>query len=213
MLPEIIKGCSTVYSLIGKDQSFDEKLITLINRANNMERHQANIDLKNFSNIIGKMRLTKYEDEISLMKKSCHIAAMSHKEVISNVKVGMSEFDIESMYLNQFRIRGSRYPSYTPIVAGGKNACILHYIDNNQSIEDGDLVLVDAGCEYGMYASDITRTFPINGKYSSEQRAVYDVVLEAHNAACNAVKIGSSCMEPQKVSETVISQGLKDLVS
>ena len=86
------------------------------------------------------------------MKKSCHIAAMSHKEVISNVKVGMSEFDIESMYLNQFRIRGSRYPSYTPIVAGGKNACILHYIDNNQSIEDGDLVLVDAGCEYGMYA-------------------------------------------------------------
>ena len=211
LLPEIIKGCSTVYSLIGKDQSFDEKLITLINRANSMERHQANIDLKNFSNIIGKMRLTKYEDEISLMKKSCHIAAMSHKEVISNVKVGMSEFDIESMYLNQFRIRGSRYPSYTPIVAGGKNACILHYIDNNQSIEDGDLVLVDAGCEYGMYASDITRTFPINGKYSSEQRAVYDVVLEAHNAACNAVKIGSSCMEPQNVSETVISQGLKDL--
>ena len=211
MLPEIIKGCSTVYSLIGKDQSFDEKLITLINRANSMERHQANIDLKNFSNIIGKMRLTKYEDEINLMKKSCHIAAMSHKEVISNVKVGMSEFDIESMYLNQFRIRGSRYPSYTPIVAGGKNACILHYIDNNQSIEDGDLVLVDAGCEYGMYASDITRTFPINGKYSSEQRAVYDVVLEAHNAACNAVKIGSSCMEPQNVSETVISQGLKDL--
>ena len=103
------------------------------------------------------------------------------------------------MYLNHFRIRGSRYPSYTPIVAGGKNACILHYIDNNQSIEDGDLVLVDAGCEYGMYASDITRTFPINGKYSSEQRAVYDVVLEAHNAACNAVKIGNSCMEPQNV--------------
>ena len=111
LLPEIIKGCSTVYSLIGRDQSFDEKLITLINRANSMERHQANIDLKNFSNIIGKMSLTKYEDEINLMKKSCHIAAMSHKEVISNVKVGMSEFDIESMYLNQFRIRGSRYPS------------------------------------------------------------------------------------------------------
>ena len=183
----------------------------MINNANKKERHQANIDLKNYSNVIGKMRLVKGGEEIDLMRKSCQIAAHSHKEVISNVKVGMNEFDIESMYLNEFRRRGSRYPSYTPIVASGKNACTLHYIDNNNSINDGDLVLVDAGCEYGMYASDITRTFPINGRYSAEQRAVYDVVLEAHNKSCEAVKIGNSCLEPQRVSERVISEGLKDL--
>ncbi|MBA4729911.1 MAG: aminopeptidase P N-terminal domain-containing protein [Gammaproteobacteria bacterium] len=211
LIPEIIKGNSAVYSLIGKDLAFDKTLISMINNANKKERHQANIDLKNYSNVIGKMRLVKGGEEIDLMRKSCQIAAHSHKEVISNVKVGMNEFDIESMYLNEFRRRGSRYPSYTPIVASGKNACTLHYIDNNNSINDGDLVLVDAGCEYGMYASDITRTFPINGRYSAEQRAVYDVVLEAHNKSCEAVKIGNSCLEPQRVSERVISEGLKDL--
>ena len=112
---------------------------------------------------------------------------------------------------NEFKINGSREASYTPIVAGGKRACVLHYIDNDQNIKDGELVLVDAGCEYGMYASDITRTYPINGKFTGEQRAIYDVVLEAHNAACHAAKVGNPCTDPQKTSEKSLSQGLKDI--
>ena len=211
LLPTMIRGTSVLYSLVGKDKDFDAKVIKWVNAANGMERHQTNIDLKNFSNILGLMRLIKEPEEISLIRKSCEIAAISHKKVMSKAKVGMTESDLETMYLNEFKLNGSREPSYTPIVAGGARACILHYIDNNQPINDGDLVLVDAGCEFGLYASDITRTYPINGKFSGEQKAIYEVVLEAHNAACDAIKVGESCTDPQKASEKSLSQGLKDL--
>ena len=211
LAPQIINGTSTVYALVGKNKDFDQQVIKWITAANSMERHQGNIDLKNFSNQLGMMRLVKEDSELSLMRKSCEIAALTHKAVISKAKVGMSEFDLETMYLNEFKSHGSKDISYTPIVAGGERACILHYIDNNQPIADGELVLVDAGCEWGLYASDITRTYPINGKFSAEQRAVHDVVLEAHNKACEAIQIGANCTDPQKASELSLSQGLKDL--
>ena len=211
LVPQIINGTSTVYALVGKNKDFDQQVIKWITAANSMERHQANIDLKNFSNQLGMMRLVKEDSELSLMRKSCEIAALTHKAVISKAKVGMSEFDLETMYLNEFKSHGSKDISYTPIVAGGERACILHYIDNNQPIADGELVLVDAGCEWGLYASDITRTYPINGKFSAEQRAVYDIVLEAHIKACEAIQIGANCTDPQKASELSLSQGLKDL--
>ena len=211
LAPQIINGTSTVYALVGKNKDFDQQVIKWITAANSMERHQGNIDLKNFSNQLGMMRLVKEDSELSLMRKSCEIAALTHKAVIGKAKVGMSEFDLETMYLNEFKSHGSKDISYTPIVAGGERACILHYIDNNQPIADGELVLVDAGCEWGLYASDITRTYPINGKFSAEQRAVYDVVLEAHNKACKAIQIGANCTDPQKASELSLSQGLKDL--
>ena len=206
-----IRGNETLYALVGKNIDFDSKITNWINSANSMERHQGNIDLKNFSNILGSMRLVKDDEEISLIKKSCEIAAISHSNVMQNASVGMSEYDLECMYLNEFKINGSREASYTPIVAGGSRACILHYIENNQTIKDGELVLVDAGCEYGMYASDITRTYPINGKFSAEQKAIYDIVLAAHNAACEAAIIGDPCTNPQKTSEKVLSQGLLDI--
>ncbi len=211
LIPTLIQGLSNLYSLIGKDTLFDNKLISWMSKANSTERHQENINLKDFSNTLGMKRLIKSNEEIELMRKSCEIAANAHINVMKNAKLGMTEFDLESMYLNEFKKGGSRFPSYNPIVAGGKNACVLHYIDNNKTINDGDMVLVDAGCEYGLYASDITRTFPINGKYSSEQREIYNIVLEAHNKACQAIKVGASCLEPQIESETVLSQGLKDI--
>jgi len=211
ILPNLIRGHKTLNSLIGKNLNFDAKITNWINTANSMERHQGNIDLKNFSNQLGSMRLIKDETEISLIRKSCEIAAVSHKAVMQKAKVGMSEYDLETMYMNEFKVNGSREASYTPIIAGGARACILHYIDNDQQIEDGELVLVDAGCEYGMYASDITRTYPINGQFTGEQKAVYDVVLEAHNAACHAAKVGNPCTDPQRISEKSLSQGLKDI--
>ena len=211
LIPEMIKGKTNLYCLIGKDKNFDASVSSWVNKANNLERHQANIDIKNFSNELGMMRLIKDEHELSLMRKSCEIAAKAHKKALMNIKKGMSEFDIESLYLNYFREGGSNFPSYTPIVAGGSNACILHYIENNKTIKESDLVLVDAGCEYNYYASDITRTFPISGKFSAEQKAIYEVVLEAHKKSTEAIVVGNSCMNPQKTSEEVISQGLKDL--
>ena len=211
LLPTMIRGTSVLYSLVGKDKDFDAKVINWVNAANGMERHQTNIDLKNFSNILGLMRLIKEPEEISLIRKSCEIAAISHKKVMSKAKVGMTESDLETMYLNEFKLNGSREPSYTPIVAGGARACILHYVDNNQPINDGDLVLVDAGCEFGLYASDITRTYPINGKFTSAQLAIYEVVLEAQQKSIEAVTVNNNVMDSQIISEKVITQGLIDL--
>ena len=175
ILPNLIRGQKTLNALVGKNLDFDQKVTSWINKANSMERHQGNIDLKNFSNVLGRMRLIKDKNEIDLIRKSCEIAAISHRSVMQKAKVGMTEYDLETMYLNEFKVNGSREASYTPIVAGGKRACILHYIDNNQNISDGELVLVDAGCEYQMYASDITRTYPINGKFTGEQLSLIHI--------------------------------------
>ena len=115
------------------------------------------------------------------------------------------------MYIYEFSKRGGRFPAYTPIVAGGENACILHYIENNKELKDSDLLLVDAGCEYEMYASDITRTYPVNGKFSKEQLKVYEIVLDALNASIDLVKPGNDIMQPQIISEKVITRGLVNL--
>jgi Xaa-Pro aminopeptidase len=127
---------------------------------------------------------------------------------MKSVKDGDSEQYIESMYIHEFSKRGGRFPAYIPIVAGGENACVLHYVENNQILKGSDLLLVDAGCEYEMYAADITRTFPVSGKFSEEQLKIYEVVLDAMNAAIESVKEGNSIMEPQEISEKVITEGL-----
>ena len=130
---------------------------------------------------------------------------------MKNVKDVSSEQDIEGLYINEFSKRGGRFQAYTPIVAGGENACTLHYVENNQKLKESDLLLVDAGCEYEMYASDITRTFPISGKFSEEQLKIYEIVLEAMNAAIDNVKPGNDIIKPQEISEKVITKGLVSL--
>ena len=124
---------------------------------------------------------------------------------------GDNEQLIEAKFLYEFGKRGGRFPAYTPIVAGGENACVLHYIENNKDLNKSDLILVDAGCEYKMYASDITRTFPVGGKFSDEQLAIYKIVLRANKAAIDAVKVGNNIMEPQLISEKIITEGLVEL--
>ena len=157
------------------------------------------------------MRLIKDEHEINIIRKACDISADAHINVMKSLKVEHTEQDIESMYIYEFSKRGGRFPAYTPIVAGGENACILHYIENNQELKDSDLLLVDAGCEYEMYASDITRTYPVSGKFSKEQLKVYEIVLDALNASIDLVKPGNDIMQPQIISEKVITRGLVNL--
>ena len=130
---------------------------------------------------------------------------------MKNVKNAESEQSIESLYVYEFSKRGGRFPAYTPIVAGGENACVLHYIENNKKLNKNELLLVDAGCEYEMYASDITRTYPISGKFSKEQLEIYKIVLDAMNAAIDKVKEGNNIMEPQEISEKIITNGLVEL--
>ena len=211
MMPEILFGCDQVLYPIGKKNGFDQKVIDWTTEASSKDRHSKSINILDASSTIGNARLIKDDHEISLIKKACDISAQAHIEAMKNVKNAESEQSIESLYVYEFSKRGGRFPAYTPIVAGGENACVLHYIENNKKLNKNELLLVDAGCEYEMYASDITRTYPISGKFSKEQLEIYKIVLDAMNAAIDKVKEGNNIMEPQEISEKIITNGLVEL--
>ena len=211
MMPEILFGCDQVLYPIGKKNGFDQKVIDWTTEASSKDRHSKSINILDASSTIGNARLIKDDHEISLIKKACDISAEAHIEAMKNVKNAESEQSIESLYVYEFSKRGGRFPAYTPIVAGGENACVLHYIENNKKLNKNELLLVDAGCEYEMYASDITRTYPISGKFSKEQLEIYKIVLDAMNAAIDKVKEGNNIMEPQEISEKIITNCLVEL--
>ncbi len=211
MMPEILFRCDQVLYPIGKKNGFDQKVIDWTTEASSKDRHSKSINILDASSTIGNARLIKDDHEISLIKKACDISAEAHIEAMKNVKNAESEQSIESLYVYEFSKRGGRFPAYTPIVAGGENACVLHYIENNKKLNKNELLLVDAGCEYEMYASDITRTYPISGKFSKEQLEIYKIVLDAMNAAIDKVKDGKNIMEPQQISEKIITNGLVEL--
>ena len=210
-LPDLLAGYNQVFYPVGKSQKLDADVIDWIKTARSKDRHSSPIDIADASSKIGNERLIKDEDEIEIMKKACQISAEAHVEAMKFVKPGMNEQELEAFYQYQFSKRGGRFAAYTPIVAGGENACVLHYVENSKVLKDGDLLLVDAGCEFELYASDITRTYPINGKFTAAQLAIYEVVLEAQQKSIEAVTVNNNVMDSQIISEKVITQGLIDL--
>jgi Xaa-Pro aminopeptidase len=144
------------------------------------------------------------------MRRSARIAVQAHRRAMSMCRPGLFEYQIEAEFMHEFRTHGAQ-PSYLPIVGSGANSCILHYHANSRRMEDGDLLLVDAGCEYDYYASDVTRTYPVNGRFTPEQRAIYEVVLDAHEAALAAVAPGNSWSEPHEAAVRVVTKGLKKI--
>ena len=210
-LPDLLAGHNQVFYPVGKSKTLDADIIEWIKSAKSKDRHSSAIDIADASSKVGNQRLIKDEDEIKIMKKACQISAEAHVEAMKFVKPGMTEQEMEAFYQYEFSKRGGRFSAYTPIVAGGENACVLHYVENSKPLKDGELLLVDAGCEFELYASDITRTFPINGKFTSPQLAIYEVVLEAQAKSIEAISINNNVMEAQIISEKVITQGLIDL--
>ena len=210
-LPDLLAGYNQVFYPVGKSQKLDADVIDWIKTARSKDRHSSPIDIADASSKIGNERLIKDKDEIEIMKKACQISAEAHVEAMKFVKPGMNEQELEAFYQYQFSKRGGRFAAYTPIVAGGENACVIHYVENSKALKDGDLVLVDAGCEFELYASDITRTYPINGKFTVAQLAIYEVVLEAQQKSIEAVTVNNNVMDSQIISEKVITQGLIDL--
>ncbi|MDA9652837.1 aminopeptidase P N-terminal domain-containing protein [Pseudomonadota bacterium] len=210
-LPELLKGRDRVFYPVGKNAGLDQNIIEWIKTAKSKDRHSSAIDIADATSKVGNQRLIKDAHEIDLMKKACRISAESHVEAMKFVKPGMTEQEMEAFYLYEFAKRGGRFSAYTPIVAGGENACVLHYVENSKPLLDGDLLLVDAGCEYDFYASDITRTFPVSGKFTDAQLAIYEVVLEAESKAIAAVSVNNNVMDAQIISEKVVTQGLIDL--
>ena len=210
-LPDLLAGHNQVFYPVGKSKTLDADIIEWIKSAKSKDRHSSAIDIADASSKVGNQRLIKDEDEIKIMKKACQISAEAHVEAMKFVKPGMTEQEMEAFYQYEFSKRGGRFSAYTPIVAGGENACVLHYVENSKPLKDGELLLVDAGCEFELYASDITRTYPINGKFTTPQLAIYEVVLEAQVKSIEAISINNNVMDAQTISEKVITQGLIDL--
>ena len=197
---------------IGQRAEFDARVAKWIVEANGESRKgtTAPAQLIQLDRIVDEMRLHKDAEEIQLMQIASNISAEAHTQAMKAVRPGMMEYALEAE-LNYVFGKNGCVPSYNSIVGGGENGCILHYVENNKELKDGDLVLIDAACEYEFYASDITRTFPVNGKFSPEQKALYQVVLDAQIAAIEAVRIGNSYKEPHHVAVRILVQGLLDL--
>ncbi len=191
ILPGMIEGRSRVYYHFGRDTDFDIKLIAWVNsvRAQVKRGAVAPHEFVALGHILHDLRLYKTRNELRIMRKAAKIAAGAHIRAMETVRPGMNEHEIEAELLHEFHRHGAE-PSYEPIVGGGNNGCVLHYHANNAVLNDGDLLLIDAGAEYDCYASDVTRTFPVNGRFSAEQRALYDIVLKAQKAAIDETRPG-----------------------
>jgi len=209
ILPDMIEGRTRVYYHFGRDPEFDLKLIGWINRVRAQVRQGAvpPHEFVALSHLLHDLRLYKSRSELRVMRKSAKIAAEAHVRAMHATRPGMNEHEVEAELLHEFRRHGA-VPSYEPIVGGGANACVLHYRANNAPLRDGDLLLIDAGAEYECYASDITRTFPVNGRFSMEQRTIYDIVLAAQSAAIEEVRAGRPFDAYHEAAVRVITRGL-----
>jgi len=210
ILPGLIEGRKRVYYALGQEPSFDSQVMGWVNHIRSKVRSGAVppgefIDL---NHLLHNQRLIKSPAEQAVMAASCELAARAHVRAMRFCKPGLFEYQLEAEILHEFAMGGAPNPAYNTIVGGGANACVLHYINNNCALQDGDLVLIDAGCEYQGYAADITRTFPVGGRFSAEQRALYDLVLEAQAAAIAAVKPGNHWNQPHEAAVAVLTAGL-----
>ena len=209
---EKLQNKDKLFYRVGHSAEFDARVAKWIAQASGESRRgkSAPAQIVQLDRIVDEMRLHKDANEIELMQIASDISTEAHTRAMQTVRPGMMEYALEAE-LNYVFGKNGCVPSYNSIVGGGENACILHYVENDKELKDGDLVLIDAACEYQFYASDITRTFPVNGKFSPEQKALYNIVLDAQIAAINAVQIGNSYKEPHNVAVRILVQGLLDL--
>jgi Xaa-Pro aminopeptidase len=210
-LNEMLSGVTNLYYRIGNgNPDLDETIITQIRRMRAMGRRgisppQAIIDT---GSILHEMRLIKSDEEIEIMQRAADIAAEGHREAMKAARPGMMEYEIEALIEYVFRRSGAAAPAYTSIVGGGANATILHYVNNDARLRDGDLLLIDAGAEYRGYASDITRTFPVNGRFTDAQREIYELVLESQVACIEMSRPGVSIDELHQRSVEILTEGM-----
>jgi Xaa-Pro aminopeptidase len=212
-LPELIANQPAVYYMPGMDAAWDTRVMGWLTavRAQARTGVTAPGEIRDLRVLLDEMRLVKDAHELDTMRRAATISARAHERAMRATRPGAWEYEIEAELLHEFRRAGAQSPAYGSIVAGGANANVLHYRDNNMRLADGDLLLIDAGCEVDGYASDITRTFPVNGKFSGPQREVYELVLAAQAAAIEAVKPGNRWDAPHEAAVRVLAQGYVDL--
>lgn len=212
ILPQLIENKDAIFTPIGIESNWDNKMMGWLNKTRSRAREgiAAPTSLIDVREILDEMRLIKDPDELDVMRRAAKISAEAHVNAMLATKPEKYEYEIEAELLYHFKKNGSQFPAYTSIVAGGKNACVLHYIENNAVLNDGDLLLIDAGCELDGYASDITRTFPVSGKFSGPQKMIYELVLDAQQAAMEATSRGNSWQAPHDAATKVLAQGFID---
>jgi Xaa-Pro aminopeptidase len=212
-LPDLLADRPVAHVHLGADAVWDARVLGWINVVRDRVRSgvAAPADIRDVRALLDGMRLIKDEHEIALMRRAGEISAAAHRRAMQAARPGIAEYEIEAVLQHEFRRHGAQAPAYTPIVAAGANACVLHYVENSGTLADGDLLLIDAGCELDGYASDITRTFPINGRFSGPQRDIYQLVLAAQAAAIAAVRPGAHWNAPHDAAVAVLAQGFIDL--
>lgn len=212
-MARLLENRPALYYPMGADAEWDARAIRWLNAVR--ERVRAGIAaperVQDVRALIDDMRLVKDAHELGIMRRAARIAAQAHRRAMQRARPGRTEYEIEAELLYEFRRNGAQFPAYSPIVAGGANACVLHYVFNDAPLRDGDLLLIDAGCELDGYASDITRTFPVSGAFSAAQREVYEIVLASQRAAMDRVRPGNGWNEPHDAAVKVLAQGLIDL--
>ncbi len=211
-IQEKLQHKEKLFVRLGQRADFDLRINAWLKQAEEASRGNGGIptEIQQLDVLLNEMRLFKTAQEIELMQIAADISAQAHSRAMQAVRPGMMEYALDAE-LNYIFGQNGCVPAYNSIVGGGANACILHYVENNQSLADGDLVLIDAACEYQFYASDITRTFPVNGKFSPQQKALYEIVLQSQLAAIDAVRVGNSYKAPHTVAVKILVQGLLDL--
>ncbi len=212
-LIELMGNQPVLFNLLGQDAAWDARLLGLRTRVQEKVRSgiSAPDEIRDVRVLLDEMRLIKDSAELGTMRQAAVISANAHIRAMQFTRPGMMEYQVEAELLHEFRRNGAQAPAYTSIVAGGANACVLHYVGNDAPLKDGDLLLIDAACELDGYAADITRTFPVNGRFSTAQKDVYEMVLAAQIAAIEAAHPGRHWNEPHEAALRVIAQGLIDL--
>jgi Xaa-Pro aminopeptidase len=212
-LPDYLQNRRRVHYRIGHDRKFDERFLAAIDRVRARARTGAfaPTEIVDPGAILHELRLRKSPAEIETMLAAAKITREAHERAMARARPGMREYEVEALLLDTFRRHGSERPAYGSIVGSGPNACVLHYRKNDRRIEDGDLLLIDAGCEYGYYASDVTRTFPVGRTFSREQQAIYELVLQAQLESIDASRPGTTLDAIHAKSVEVITRGLVGL--
>ena len=212
-LAELLCDQPALYYPVGADAAWDARAMGWLTavRAQARAGIAAPERLQDVRSLVDEMRVVKDAHELGLMRRAASISAAAHRRAIRAARPGRFEYELEAELLYEFRRSGAQFPAYWPIVAGGANACVLHYVSNQDVLRDGELVLIDAGCELAGYASDITRTFPVGARFSAAQREVYGIVLAAQAAAMGRIRAGNAWNEPHDAAVRVLAQGMLDL--
>ena len=213
VIPELLRGRERVYYPIGADPDFDRRLIDWVSALRTKARAgvRAPTELVASERLLHAQRLIKSRVELRQMQRAARISAAAHRRLMQGCRPGLWEYQLEAAFVQHCAERGARFQAYPPIVGSGANACVLHYVDNRHPLRDGDLVLIDAGCELDGYASDITRTYPVNGRFSAAQRELYELVLAAQQAAIAKVAPGNRWNDPHDAAVRTLTAGLVEL--